>query len=214
MKMNMGAELGGEEATTMETYFVQEGNNYIMYMYSEGTWAKTTLPEDQLSSQMMQMSPADSMDLYMKHLKEAVKEGEEEIDGVKTDKIKLVASGDMFKELMANMSMDDLGLGSTDGLTAEVLENFGDLTYYIWVNKEDNSVVKMQMDLSSAMRNMATAMTGENAPGEMSDMEKELLRQTFENLTMTLDYFVKNINEATDFTLPEEAASAPEMPLE
>ena len=222
MKMNMNMDMGdmgmGEEvAIDMETYFLQEGNDYVMYTGVMGMWTKTTFPEDQLSTQMMQMSPADSMNLYMENLKEAVKEGEEKIGNANTEKIKLVASGDIFKELMDSMNMDDLGLTAPmDSFTADAIRNIGDLTYYIWVDKADSSLVKVQMDLSSAMHSMGALMTGDNAMpemDEMSDMEKEVLKQTFENMTVIVDYSIKNVNKAADFTLPEAAANAVEMPL-
>ena len=219
MKMETGMDLGEPmEEESIDTYFIQEGNSYVMYINSAGIWIKSTLPEDQLSSQMMQMSPTDSMDLYMKNLKEAVNEGEEKIGDVNTDKIKLVASGDIFQELMENMDMSEaLGLdGSMDGLSDDFLKDLGDLTYYVWVNKADSSLVKVQMDLGPIMRSLGATMTGENAPPEfadMSDMEKALLKQTFENITFTLDYSIKNIDKAADFTLPEAAASAIETPL-
>ncbi|NLI92689.1 MAG: hypothetical protein GX434_10930 [Peptococcaceae bacterium] len=204
MKMAMEAAIPGmADKMKIEQYMMEQDQKVILYQLLNGQWQKLVI-NDPAMSKMMTMDPRDNLKLFMDNLSKAELLGEEVIGERKTVKIDLVASGKIFEQILKGTAGNSLGLG-TDFLSSDILSKIGDMKYIIWIDKTTLETVKCQMDLSENMRNLGNALAeSQNTPKEMKEI--------FKNMEMTVEYTVSNQNKAQDFTIPEEAKNAKEVP--
>lgn len=206
LKMIMDASFPGmnEEKMTIEQYMVQEDQVMTIYQLVQGQWQKMVI-DDPALAQMASMDPRENLKLFMDNLTKAEVLGEEQVGDKNTVKIDLVASGKIFDQILEDTAGQALGLGN-DLLSTDILAKIGDLRYTVWIDKATLETVKCQMDLSENMQNLGKAMAEDpNMPAEMKDI--------FSDVEMTMEYTVLNHNKAQDFTIPEEAKNAKEIPL-
>ena len=200
---------GFEDGTVRtEQYIIAEGDELVSYQSQGDQWFKMAFTDANLK-QLMQFNPADNLKLFMDNLKDAAIVGDEIVNGVNTVKIDLTASGDLFKDLMEEM--DSLGLGSQiDLLTSDILSGIGDLAFNIWVDKATLDMVKGAVDLTPILQNLSAVMKDSVFPGmeTMTPEEMEMILAMFDNMDMSMEYYVMNIDKAQDFSLPPEAADA------
>ena len=196
---------------TIEYYIIAEGDSYTMYQHVNGQWIKMSFAEAGLAD-MMQMDASKYTNMFIDNLKAASIDGEEKIGDLDTVKITLTASGEIFNDMMGEL--DSLGMGeSMDGLLPQdILSQLGDMTFTVWVDKATLNTVKYYMDMTSMMKNMGDAMIA--SMGEDESLSAEELAEVtnmFDNMEMTMEYTIMNLNQAQDFTLPEEAANAMDL---
>lgn len=207
MKMKMVMETtvpGINQKMTLEQYMVQAEQKMTIYQNIENNWQKMTI-DDPAMMEMMSIDPRDNLKLFMDNLVSAEILGEEKIGDKDTLKIKLVASGDVFKQVFQDTAGSTLGVGN-ELLNGDIISQIGDMAYIIWVDKVTLDTLKCQMDLTENMRNLGKALAEDpNTPSE--------LEEVFANVEMFMEYTVLNHNNAQDFSLPEEAHNAPELEL-
>ncbi len=209
MKMKMVMDMntafpGMPEKMTMEQYMVEEENKVILYQKVADQWQKIVV-DDPAMAKMMTMDPRDNLKLFMDNLTKAEILGEEKLGEKNTVKIDLVASGKIFNDILQDTAGQSLGLA--EGMIgADILSKIGDMKYIIWIDKATLETVKCQMDLTENMRNLGNALADD------PDMPAEA-KEVFKNMEMFMEYTVLNQNTAQDFTIPEEAKNAKEMPL-
>ena len=144
------------------------------------------------------------MELFLKYLKETNIIGEEKLGQRDTLKIELVASSEMYNELMEQIPGMNLNQPGME-ITPDFLSQMGDMKYIVWVDKTTLDIVKTSMDLTENMQNMGKALIEQGLiPAELAEM--------FSNMEMSMTYEILNINKAEPIVIPEEAKNAPELP--
>jgi len=205
MKMVMETTVPGmTEKMQIDQYMVEQEQKVMLYQYINGKWQKLVI-DDPATVEMISMDPRDNLKLFMDNLVKAEILGEEVVGEKNTVKINLVASSKIFDQLFEETAGNSLGIGD-DFLNADILSKIGDMHYTIWVDKATLETVKGEMDLTDNMKNMGQALAEDpKTPAE--------LKQVFQNMEMSMEYTVYNQNSAEDFTVPEEAKSAEEIPF-
>lgn len=206
IKMIIDAKIPGfDEKMQMEQYMIQEDEQRVaIYQHMNDQWQKMTIDDPQFT-RMMNMDPRDNLKLFIDNLKKAEILGEEKIGEKNTVKIDLVASGEIFTELLKNTAGNNLGF-SADMFNPELLTKIGDIKYLIWVDKATLDTVKCQLDMTENMKNLGNALAeDQNIPAEVKD--------AFQNMEIVMEYTVKNQDKAQDFSIPEEAKNAREIPF-
>lgn len=205
MKMVMNTMIPGmDEEMQITQYMIEEEQKIIVYQQLDGQWFKMVI-DDPAMAQTMQMDPRDNMQLFIDNLIKAEIVGEEKIGGRDTYKIDLLASSEIFDQVFDDMANNSLGL-SSEMLGSDVFSNIGDMKYTVWIDKDTLETVKCYMDLTDNMRNLGNVMVGnQDTPEE--------LKELFSNMQMSMEYTIQNHNKAVDFTVPEEAKKAMELPL-
>jgi len=206
MKMVLDAFIPGiEEEMQIEQYLVQEDQAITVYQSINGQWFKTVI-DDPAMAEMMQMDPRDNLKLFMDNLLSAEITGQEKVGEKDTVKIDLVASAEIFDDVLQDVAGESLGLGS-DIITSEFFSKIGDMKHTIWIDKATLETVKCYMDLTDNMKNLGSAFAEDSSTPEE-------LTGVFENMEISMEYTIYNQGEAEDFSLPEEAKNAAEMPVE
>lgn len=205
MKMLLNAAIPGvEEEMQLEQYMIQEEQVITMYQNINDQWFKTVI-DDPAMAEMMQMDPKENLKLFMDNLVSVEITGQEKVGEKDTVKIDLIASADIFDDVLQDVAGESLGLGS-DLITSEFFSKIGDMKYTVWIDKATLDTVKCYMDLTENMKNLGAAL------GEDSSTPEELTG-IFENMEISLEYTIYNQNKAADFSIPEETKNAAEMPL-
>lgn len=195
-----------DQKMTVEQYMMEENQKIVIYQHIEDQWQKITV-DDPAMIAMMSMDPRDNLKLFMDNLTKAEILGEEKIGEKNTVKINLVASSKIFEQIFQGTAGQNLGINQ-DIFRSDLLAKIGDLKYLLWVDKATLETVKCQMDLTENMQNFGHALTEDaNLP------DKDELKEVFSNMETSVEYFVLNQNKAQDFTLPEEAKNAKDIPL-
>lgn len=205
MKMVMETTIPGmDKKMTIEQYTVQEDQKMIIYQHVEGQWQKVVIDDPGLAK-MMSMDPRDNLKLFMDNLTKAEVLGEEKLGERNTVKISLIASSKIFDQLLDETAGNSLGLGN-DMIKPEVFSKIGDLKYNVWIDKNTLETIKCEMDLTDNMKNLGKALSEDpSVPKEIKDV--------FANMEMSMEYTISNQNTAQDFTIPEEAKNAKEIPM-
>lgn len=203
MVMEMNNPESGEPLT-MEQYMEATEKGMNIYQKVEEKWFKMTM-DDPALAEMMNMDPNKNMDLFLKNLKEANILSEEKVGEKQTVKIEMIASSEIYDELMNQMPGMNLNQANMP-FGPEILAKMGDMKYVVWVDKNTLDIVKTSMDLTENIRNMGQALTEqEQFPKELGEM--------FSKMEMAVSYEMLNINKAEQIVIPEEAKNAEEMPL-
>jgi hypothetical protein len=209
MKMKMVMDLtmpNMDEKMTIEQYMVEEGQKVIVYQRVGDQWQKVTV-DDPAMAKMMAMDPRDNLKLFMDNLTKAEFLGEEKIEEMSTVKIDIIASSKIFEQVFEETAGNTLGLDN--GLiNKDILSKIGDMEYLIWINKATLETVKCQMDLTENMKNLGNALAEDDNLPDIGE-----LKEIFANMEISMEYTVLNQNQAQDFTIPEEAKNAEEIPL-
>ncbi|MFA6807357.1 MAG: DUF6612 family protein [Eubacteriales bacterium] len=205
MKMNIDATIPDMvENIHMEQYMIGENENFTIYQKIMGQWQKMVV-DDPALVQMTQLDPSTNLKLFVDNMEKAEIIAEEKIGEKDTLKIELIASSNIFNEVLKDAGSSDLGLNS-EIINADFLSKIGDMKYIIWVEKSTLDTLKCSMDLTENMRNLATALAeDENVPAEMKDV--------FKDMEISMEYTIENQNAAEDFTIPEEALNAQEIEM-
>lgn len=205
MKMKMVMDIPGMgDQMQMTQYMIEEDQIITIYQQLEGQWYKTVI-DDPAMSQMMQMDPRENMELFMDNLIQAEIVGEEKVGERDTYKIELLASSEIFDQVFEDMTNKSLGLNG-EMFDSDLFSKIGDMKYTVWIDKDTLETVKCYMDLTDNMRNLGSAMAQEEgAPEELNEI--------FSNMEMSMEYYVINHNNAQDFTVPDEAKNAMDLPM-
>ncbi len=201
IKMDMTVDMGDQGSANTQVYVVpSENDTYNVYMYDGQSWASQEVTEsDMAASGLADYDARSSMLNYIGDGSKYTQEGTEQIDGGNAYKYSYVLTEeelkDQMKESGALDSVSQLGLDVSQ--VDSMLDGLGDVTAYVWIDEATMYPVKYEMDMTtvmdSLMKNMVEAM-GDQAEGvSMSVPEMKVV--------MTCS----NFNNATDFTVPDEA---------
>lgn len=207
MKMKMVMETQNpesDEPLIIEQYMESTENGMNIYQNVEEQWFKMVI-DDPALAEMMNMDPTKNMDLFIENLKEANIIAEEKLGEKETVKIEMIASSEIYDEIM--QQMPGMNLNPADmPFGPEILAKMGDMKYVVWIDKTTLDMVKTSMDLTENIQNIGKALVEDGQfPKEMGEM--------FAGMEMSATYEMLNINSAEQIVIPEEAKNAEEMPM-
>ncbi len=192
MKMIMTTEMeiaGQTTSTPMEFYIVEEDENYVMHMSSGDTWIKQSISKDEFE----QYDNTENMLLYMDSGVDMEITGTETINGEEAIIIEgTIDLSKMDEILAATGALDSLGTGSdidTSGL------DLGVMPITVWISAETAYPLGYQMDMSELMTGIMAALYSSE---EMAGLELDFSVEEY-----LIDCTLANINNATDFDIPE-----------
>lgn len=195
LKVEATTEAAGQSAV-ISIYAEETGDgSYMLYMNDGTDWYSTAATAEDLG----QYEVNQNMSAYIDSASSFKQEGTETVDGVSAYKYTGVITGqnmqDVIKESGALNSLSSLGF-SEDQMD-EMLSGLGDIPVTLWISEADLYPVRYDMDMTAVMDGLMKAILegmGDQAQGmTMSVPEMKM--------TMTCS----NFNNATDFTIPEEA---------
>ena len=196
IKMVMNMSIPGLGSTEQSIYGeTAEDGTTVAYMYDGTNWSKqvtdtASLEEYNASSSMLSFMD-DGVDFTLV--------GMEEVDGANAYKYSQVMTGEAAKEaVLSSGGLDSLaGLGFSSGQMEGILDDLGEVVEYIWIDEATLYPVKYETDMTEVMNTMFSAMI-ENMGDEAEGMSVAITK-----MKMSMTCF--NFNNATDFTIPEEA---------
>lgn len=197
IKMDMTIDMGEAGNLSQNIYGeVAEDGTCTMYLYDGASW----------TSQVVALTDMEAYDArgnilsFIEDGAEYTLEGTEVIDGgANAFKYSNVMKGDEMKEaLLSSGALDSLGsLGLDASQIDGMLDGLGEITAYVWIEEATMYPVKYEMDMTEVMDtllvNLVAAM-GEQAEGMSINIPKMKMIMT-----------CSNFNNATDFTIPDEA---------
>ena len=190
--MDMG-ELG---AQTMSVYAdTGDDGSMMMYLYDGSAWHA----QEGTAADMAGYDLSATLEGYVDDTSDFAQSGEETVDGVDAYKYTGTVEGeDLRSVLESSNALDSLSsLGLTDEQTEELMNGLEAITVSMWISKADYCPVRYEMDMTSTMQSLFTKLAESVEGAESLTYDKMLI-------TMT----VSNLNNATDFTVPEEAKNA------
>ncbi len=225
MKITGSVSSMGQSAL-MESYIQKEDEKYVLYMKADGIWTKMELGDLDTalaSSGMNSFSNQLSADIGQYTKKEEKKEGETtyhvydyKISGEEM-KSTLEGSSSSVKSLLS--SLGEVETKEYEELMNRVVSSIGDvsLTVYVDVKKQEISRVEYPMtDMMNKMFDETMKYAKEKALEEAEGDEAEEVKKMMDSIelkvsdmNMTMSY--KNINNAEDFKIPDEALKAKTM---
>lgn len=207
MEMKMIMEITNPEISEpliIEQYLEATEQGINIYEHVEEQWSKIVLNDPTLA-ETVNMDPRQNMELFLKYFNEANILEEEKLRGKDTIKIEMVASSEMYNELMEQipgLNLNQAGLQ----FTSDFLSKMGDMKYLAWVDKATLNIIKTSLDLTENMQNMGQALIEQGQlPGELAEM--------FSSMEMSMTYEILNINQAAAIVIPVEARNALELPM-
>lgn len=226
-KMKMGGSVSSMgQSALMESYIQKENEKYVLYMKADGTWTKMELGDLDTalaSSGMNSFSNQLSADIGQYTKREEKKEGETtyhvydyKISGEEM-KSTLEGSSSSVKSLLS--SLGEVEAKEYEELMDRVVSSIGDvsLTVYVDVKKQEISRVEYPMtDMMNKMFDETMKYVKEKALEEAKGDESEEVKKMIDSIelkvsdmNMTMSY--KNVNNAEDFKIPDEALKAKTM---
>jgi hypothetical protein len=171
------------------TYIFHEGDYLVMYMHMMDEWQKLTSPFSQeLLDEVMQMQTIEMLSEFYTNAQVV---GSERIGGVDTWRVDAGLNMEGAMEIFAGMEgMDDF----EELLTEDFFASLGDMTVSMWIAKDGFYTVRMAIDMTEMMSEMLAGLGATVS-------------------TVSLSITSSNFGNATEFTLPPEAADATEMGL-
>lgn len=207
---NMEIDMGGEKMSQplMEMYYAVEDDKFTTYigMYDETgkiTWVKSEV-ENELFTEMLDYDLEKNMELNEKSIKDVRFLGKyTDKNGRTVLKLENTTSFEAYNEIMGGyLNILSSSAKEEDLMAMEMLKNMDDITFVIYVDELTREIVSYEMDLSSFMKSILSSMSGDEAiPAEALEI--------FNNLEMTMEMDVMNINKAEKFEIPKEALNAP-----
>lgn len=195
MKVDATTEAAGQSA--LITIYAEESDDgsYMMYMSDGTNWYSTTASAEDLG----QYEVNQSMSAYIDSASSFKQEGTETVDGVSAYKYTGVITGENMKKVMlesgALNSMSSLGVDENQ--MEDMLSDLGDIPVTLWISETDLYPVRYDMDMTAIMDGLIQAVLanlGEQAEG---------LTMSIPEMTMTIT--CSNFNNATEFSIPDEA---------
>lgn len=193
MTMDMGVQQGSLD---MKIYAEPaEDGTYVVYMYDGQNWSS----DEMAAADLGDYDARSSMVNYIGDGSLYTQEGTEEINGANAYKYSYVLTEEEMKEAILSSgaldSVSSLGLDASqiDGM----LDGLGEVVTYVWIDEASLYPVKYEMDMTEVMDNLMVNMVetlGDQAEGISIHFPKMKVVMT-----------CSNFNNATDFTIPDEA---------
>lgn len=197
IKVDMTMDMGVQQGTLDMKIYAEptEDGTYVVYMYDGQNWSSNEVA----ASDLGEYDARSSMANYIGDGSLYTQEGTEQVNGANAYKYSYVLTEDEMKEAMLSSgaldSVSSIGLDASqvDGM----LDGLGEVVTYVWIDEASLYPVKYEMDMTEVMDNLMVTMV--EAMGEQT----EGISIHFPKMKIVMTCF--NFNNATDFTIPDEA---------
>ncbi|MDE7202189.1 MAG: hypothetical protein K2O91_09880 [Lachnospiraceae bacterium] len=194
IKMDMTMDMGDQGSVNMQVYAEpSESGTYNVYMFDGQSWST----QESAASALAEYDARSSMISSIGDSTQYTQEGTEQVNGANAYKYSYVLSEEEMKEQILSSG----ALDSVSSLGMEVDESMfdglGEMTSYVWIDEATLYPVKYEMDMTAVMDTLMTNMIaalGDQAEGVSMSIPK-----------MKISMTCSNFNNATDFTVPDEA---------
>lgn len=197
VKMHMTMDMSMSQTAApmnMEIYAQVEDKKLIEYISdptNKEQWMKMELPLDDNAMQML--NPASSLDMLKEIMVDAKVVGEEEENKVKLAVLEVTMKPEgltKFMQLPGNaMPLQDL---------EKIFSSMGNITYKMWVRKDNLLAVKTEMDLGQMFKNMFN-----NQP----DMPPEA-KEMFAKITAVMSVKYVDFDQPVNITIPDNVKNS------
>jgi hypothetical protein len=199
LKLEMTLGMLGQNQE-LKLYAVEDGEDYKVYTFESDEWSADTVTKEDFEEETSVNTGAESVDLYIKNMTEIKEEGEEEIDGRKTQKITGVITGDKMAEVLkANGTvgsiLGEVGVSEDEDALSSISES---ITATLWLDAATYAPVKIELDMGKLMDKLVKMSMGAD-----DDSEDSIGVST---CVVSITY--NKINDAVDFTIPQDALDA------
>lgn len=195
IKMDMTIDMGELGSMAQMIYGeATEDGNCMMYLYDGEDWYS----EEVGIADMKDYNACDNVISVINEDATYTLEGTEQVDGVNAIKYSNVIKGDDMKELLTSSgALDSISTLVDPSQIDSMLEGLGEMTEYVWIDEELMYPIKYEADMTEIINDLMVSMLealGDQAEGLSINFPKMKMSMTF-----------SNFNNATDFTIPEEA---------
>lgn len=197
VKMNMSVESLGQPEST-EIYALKKDGKYVMYAKSNDEWAASELAsEDEMKKMQNFASHADILET-LSDGSDFTKAEDEEVDGVKCYVLSMKVPANSIYQ-----SMSSAAVAAATNAMQEMFSGMEDIPVKLWVNREDCTPAKIEIQMTDALHNVITSQLGENASSVEINVDK-----------FSMDIKYTGFNDVKDITLPKEAESVTPVPAD
>jgi len=195
MKVEATTEMAGESAVISVYAEQAEDGSYMMYMNDGTDWYSTAASAEELE----QYEVNQSMSAYIDSASSFKQEGTETVEGVSAYKYTGVITGENMKEVMLESgALDSVSsLGLSESQLEEMLSGLSDIQVTLWISEDDLYPVRYDMDMTAVMDGLMQAV--------LAGMGDQAENMTISIPEMTLSMTCSNFNNATEFSIPDEA---------
>ena len=196
IKMEVNVDMGEAGSAVQSLYAeVEEDGTAMMYIYDGANWQSQVVGAVDLA----QYDASSSILSYMNDGTVYTLEGMEAVNGANAYKYASVVSGEAAKEMiLSSGGLDSLtSMGMDAAQLDSLLNDVEDFKEYVWIDEATLYPVKYETDMTDVMNTFMTsalASLGEQAEGLELSVTK-----------MKMSMTCSNFDNATDFTIPEEA---------
>lgn len=195
MKVDTTTEMAGQSFITSVYAEEASDGSYMMYMNDGSNWYPAPVSAEDLS----QYDINQVMSAYIDSASNFHQEGLETVDGISAYKYTGVIAGQNVKDIMlVSNALDSMrGLGVGESQTEDMLSNLGDIPVTLWISQTDLYPIRCDMDMTAVMDGLMKDVLG-TLGSEAEDM-------TMSVSEMTITMVCSNFNNATEFSIPNEA---------
>ena len=194
IKMDMTMDMGDQGSVNMQIYAEpSESGTYNVYMFDGQSWST----QESAASALEEYDARSSMINSIGDSTQYTQEGTEQVNGANAYKYSYVLSEEEMKDqILSSGALDSI---SSLGMEVDesMFDGLGEMTSYVWVDEATLYPVKYEMDMTAVMDTLMTNMIaalGDQAEGISMSIPKMKIVMT-----------CSNFNNATDFTVPDEA---------
>lgn len=207
------------QSSTAESYMQKDGDKYVIYTNSAGTWSKMEL--DDLDA-AIQASGINNIENQLSGDISKYTKKENKTEGDKTYLVyDYTVTGEEMKKIAESMTSsigsmlgDSVESGEVEEMITKMIESVGDVTMTILVDKDEECIARIEYPMTDMMNNMLKSFMEymkENVGGEDDDtidMAQALSSVDIQVSDMNMVMTYKNVDSAADFEIPEEALNA------
>lgn len=177
-------------------YIVQDGEQMTVYSQVNQKWVKQVIPVPVPK----EVKKADYHQQFS-HVSLLKDTGDSSV-------YEVTVEGKYLQETFSK-AMSSSGTANLKGLEM-LFNNLGDIKYTVSINKKENMVSGMNMDLSNVLAGVVNNVV--TMPGvTMTEEQKAMLKEVLSNLKLDIAIQFSQVNNVKGIVIPEEALKAPLM---
>lgn len=191
MTADFGAKVDKEEFVQ---YIEHAGDKFVSYTFADNQWVKQLLPY---------FDQYHEYDAYDESIK-SVTPFEETDDLIIVD---VIVDGDIWRKASERIAAS--GDMRSAKLMAGLFNDLGDITYRMTINKETDTVARIEMDLSDSIIKIIRNFT---EPNQLPAADKAVVNGILDNTKVFMSIDISQLNQVPEIVIPQEAHDAREIP--
>lgn len=193
--MTMTADFGTKvDKEEFVQYIEQAGDKFVSYTFADNQWVKQLLPY---------FDQYQEYDAYDESIKSVTPFGETD-DSIIID---VTVDGEIWKKASERFAAS--GDMRSAKLMAGLFNDLGDITYRMTINKETDTVTRIEMDLSDSIIKIIRNFT---EPNQLPAADKAAINGILDNTKVFMSINLSQFNQVPEIVIPQEANDARELP--